>query len=335
MFGYFACYGSVHISSTLSWRLPFGIQSFLSISFSILTLSFLEESPRWLSAKGRKEEALRAWERLDVLVEEREKDSKDDETIVRIGGVRETGVRGDRVDIDLEKAEAVVSGPVVKVKVDAFLRVFQKGARKRTALGCFLGSMQQFGGIDGVLFYAPLLFRQAGVTSSSSTLLVSCISAILIFLTTIPALILADRWNRRTCILAGGIGGLICMSTIGSLYASNSVHGDGGAGRWIVIIMIFFFAAVFSLTWGVIIKTYASEIQPPATRAAATSLSQSMNWISNFIVALTTPILLAHSSYGAYIFFGACNALTVLVCLFFMPETRGKTLEDIDASFKR
>lgn len=71
------------------------------------------------------------------------------------------------------------------------------------------------------------------------------------------------------------------MSTIGSLYASNSVHGDGGAGRWIVIIMIFLFATVFSLTWGVIIKTYASEIQPPATRAAATSLSQSMNWVSH------------------------------------------------------
>lgn len=99
--------------------------------------------------------------------------------------------------------------------------------------------------------------------------------------------------------------------------------------------MIYLFAVWFSLTWGVIIKVYTSEIQPAETRAAATSLAQSMNWISNFIIAFMTPVFLANSSYGAYMFFGACNALTVLVCFLFMPETRGKSLEDIDYSFTK
>jgi len=124
------------------------------------------------------------------------------------------------------------------------------------------------------------------------------------------------------------------MFTIGALYASDSVHTTGAA-RWVVIVAIYVYAVLFSLTWGVIIKVYASEIQPAETRATASSLSQSSNWVSNFIIALTTPIFLSHSGYGAYIFFASCNLLTVVVCLLFMPETRGKSLEEIDESFRQ
>lgn len=123
------------------------------------------------------------------------------------------------------------------------------------------------------------------------------------------------------------------MTIIGSLYASGSVHGTYGAGRWVVIVMIYIFALTFSVSWAVHIRVYSSEIQPLQTRAPATSLAQTSNWVVNFLVALTTPIFLAHSSFGVYFLFGGASFLAVLVCAVFMPETKGKTLEAIEEAF--
>ena len=121
---------------------------------------------------------------------------------------------------------------------------------------------------------------------------------------------------------------------MGSLYAGNAVHATTGAGRWIVIVCIYAFAVIFSMSWAVGIKTYAAEIQPQRTRASATSIAYGGNWISNFLVALITPTLLARTSYGAYFLFGGCSLLTAAVCFVFMPETRGLSLGEIDQAFK-
>jgi hypothetical protein len=83
-------------------------------------------------------------------------------------------------------------------------------------------------------------------------------------------------------ILTQHISGLLlsaCMLLIGSLYASNSVHGSAGLARWIVIVTIYIFAVAFCSTWAISIRIYSSEIQPSETRAAATSLAQSANWV--------------------------------------------------------
>jgi hypothetical protein len=144
------------------------------------------------------------------------------------------------------------------------------------------------------------------------------------------------------------------MFIMGSLYAAGAVHAESGAARWVVIVMIYLFTLVFSGTWGVSFRVYVSEIQSPQTRAGAASLALSANWVRispsfssfiicsrrgmqvvNWIIAFTTPIFLAHSTYGIYFFFGTAALLTVVVCALFMPETRGKSLEDIDASFRR
>lgn len=123
------------------------------------------------------------------------------------------------------------------------------------------------------------------------------------------------------------------MILIGSLYASGSIHGSQGAARWVVIVTIYLFTISYSVTWSVGFKLYASEIQPPQTRAAASSLAQSANWVCNFIVALITPIFLAHSSFGVYYLFGFCIVFTGLVCLVYMPESRGKSLQTIHREF--
>lgn len=125
------------------------------------------------------------------------------------------------------------------------------------------------------------------------------------------------------------------MFLIGGLYAGKAVHGTWGAGRWVVIVSIYIFAVIYSVSWAVGFKIYAAEIQPQRTRASATSLAHGSNWATNFLVALTTPILLAKSSYGVYFLFGGCTVLTAIVCAVFMPETRGKSLEEVEEAFKQ
>jgi hypothetical protein len=125
----------------------------------------------------------------------------------------------------------------------------------------------------------------------------------------------------------------ILMFLMGGLYAGDAVHKSTGAGRWIVIVCIYLFAALYSVSWGISVKVYSAEIQPQRTRASATTLAHSSNWVFNFLVALTTPVLLAKSSYGAYFLWGGCCVVTVIVGVVFMHETQGRTFVQIEEAF--
>lgn len=206
-------------------------------------------------------------------------------------------------------------------------------------------------------------------------------SAILIFVFTILAVIFVDRWGRRASTIYGGLVLLACMALMGTLYASNSVHSDTGVGRWLVIISIYVFAIGYSMSkfiqsdthpillplhpssqshsvpldlaypvlqtsnsnvtsfsnpsaaWAFGLKIFASEIQPRNTRAAAVSIAQGANFLTNFFIAFITPILLDQSTYGAYFLFAGCLLITVLVSMVYMPETRGQDLEAVREAF--
>lgn len=122
--GYFMCYGSVSIASSLSWRLPFAVQAIIAFLFTASTMLLLPQSPRWLAARGRFEEAERVWLDLGVPDEEREKVEEVDDT---------------------DKADQ-------KVEAKDILAVFAPDAWKRTVLGLFMMGIQQASGIDGVLY---------------------------------------------------------------------------------------------------------------------------------------------------------------------------------------
>ncbi|KAG9732571.1 putative MFS sugar transporter, partial [Aureobasidium melanogenum] len=219
--GYFICYGT----------------SFLALSYAVSTFFLLPESPRWLKSKGRMDDSNDAWEKLGIKDAEREKNEQQDQNLT------------------VQEPESLALTPIRSRQSAhnpqqiSWLAVFAKDTRKRTFLGCFLMGMQQLSGIDGVLYYSPILFQQAGLNSSTSSFLASGVSALLMFLITIPAFILADKWGRRTSTLVGGILLSSTMFIIGALYASNSVHGTHGPARWIVIVLIYVFALTYCSTW--------------------------------------------------------------------------------------
>ncbi|KAL8950172.1 MAG: hypothetical protein Q9222_003779 [Ikaeria aurantiellina] len=308
--GYFICYGTVNIKSSYSWRLPFMLQAILATALAC-TCPFLPSSPRWLIDRGHPSQAGPAMDRLQLSLQQfqAELDSAGPTT-------------GDDNDPEIQRPSK-----------SRLLRVFNPYNRKQAFLGMFLMGAMQFSGIDAVLYYAPTVFQQAGLSSTQSSFLASGVTGIVIFVSTIPASFLSDKWGRRTSSLVGAVTLAFCMILIGSLYASGSVQPNRGAARWVVIVTIYLFTISYSVTWSVGFKLYASEIQPPATRATASSLAQSANWVCNFIVALITPIFLAHSSFGAYYLFGFAIVFTGLVCLVYMPESRGKSLQTIHREF--
>lgn len=270
--GYFISYGTSRIDSSASWRVPLAFQSFMALSFAVFC-SLVPPSPRWLLQKGRAKEAAHVLARLGVPASEMEESLQN------------------TIEVSPDDRQPSL-GENIRASFTEISKAFAPGVRKRTFLGCFMMGMQQFSGIDGVLYYAPLLFTQAGLSSEQASFLASGVSALVIFATTIPATFFSDHWGRRPSTIYGGLGLAGAMVLIGSLYASNSVHGDHGAARWVVMVSIYLFAIIFSASWAIGFRVYASEIQPPKTRASASSLAQSANWVS---MASTPPEYSSHS----------------------------------------
>ncbi|MCJ1248378.1 hypothetical protein MMC30_005595 [Trapelia coarctata] len=323
--GFFTCYGTVRIPSSLSWRLPLALQSGIALILTIGAGFFLPQSPRWLAHKGRREEASIAWDKLGVSNAEREKDLLQNPTSTVNAGS----------NLSARPTEALKTGLRDRIRADlaALMSVFGKDSRKPMMLGVFLMSMQQLSGIDGVIYYAPLLFQEAGLSTSKATFLASGVSAILIFVFTILAVVFVDRWGRRASTIYGGLLMFACMAVMALLYSTDNVHATYGFGKWIAIATIYVFAIGYCMTWAIGVKLFASEIQPAATRATAISLAQSANCITNFFVAFITPVILSRSSSGIYFLFGGALILTVAVSMIYMPETRGRDLEAIGEAF--
>ncbi|KAL4249825.1 major facilitator superfamily protein [Abortiporus biennis] len=303
--GYFVCYGTSRINSSLSWRFPLGMQAVVS---SILAVGspFLPHSPRWLRHVGRGAEADATWLKLGVSAADAEKSEENAQRAETVSNKRESWWK-----------EAQ--------------QLWKKDIRKRTSLGVFLMAMQNASGIDGVLYYAPVLFQQAGLSGTTASFIASGVSGLVNVACTIGVQFFADTWGRRVTMIGGGSVIASSMLIIGTLYATGASNTE--VGRWAIIVLIYIFVVGFSCSWAIVTRIICSEIQPMRTRAAATSLGQCANWVLNWMIAFSTPLFLAHSSSGPYFLFGTCSLLTTFVCIAFQPETRGASLEEVEQAF--
>jgi len=301
--GYFSVYGSGRLSTPFAWRIPFVVMAFVAgmLAFSSF---FLPESPRWLPLQGRRDDAMKAIQRLDFVQAEAEKDI----------------------------LQPVEHDPEQPGMLEGLRLLFAQPYRQPTIVGLIILGGIQLSGIDAVLYYAPTLFANAGMPGQQASFLASGVSAILMLAISIPAVFLADRWGRRTSIISGGLILGSAMTIIGALYASNSVHAYGPA-RWVVVVLIFVFALTYCATWAVVGKLYAAEIQPTRTRATASAIAQGLNFFMNWVVAITAPVFLAESSYGIYFLYGMLSLALVVILAAMAPETRNVPLEDIQENF--
>ncbi|RIB05796.1 sugar transporter [Gigaspora rosea] len=317
-------YGSAKIDSPAQWQIPLGVQCIPAVLLAIGT-TILPFSPRWLLDHDRDDEA------LIVLSKLRANGDKNDPIVIEeFNEIKET-VRFERELGAKSYLELVKRGP--------------ENIRKRVILGVAIQAFQQLTGMNAIMYYAPQIFTSAGLADNSATLLATGINGIVNMVATIPAILWIDTWGRRPTLISGGtlmgtfmlIIGII-LAVHGTVYydsaiGKHSLHLNSTASSYSVIVLIYLFVASFAYSWGPGGWIYPAEIFPLRIRGKALSLTTASNWLFNFIIGQFVPILLDSITWGTYIIFGVLG-LTMAVSIFlFFPETKGKTLEEMDSIF--
>ena len=312
--------GTVHITGQASWRIPLGIQIAPAIVLGFGAI-FLPFSPRWLLSKGRNAEALAVLAQLH---------SNGDETSPVVVAEYEEII----AQIELERAVAVGS----------YLELFQGKLRRRIVLGIVIQIFQQFTGINSIMYYAPKIFEQAGV-QGDATLIASGVNGVLNVLATIPAVLYIDRLGRRFVMISGalimGSAMILCGAVMGGTgvvttdeFGDKSIDMSGNShASYFAIVCIYIFVAGFAYSWGPVGWVYPAEIFPLSVRAKGTSLTTAANWLMNFVISEICPVMLVKITWGTYIFFGCCCAFMATIVYIFYPETKGRSLEEMEIVF--
>ncbi|CAO3683172.1 unnamed protein product [Rhizopus stolonifer] len=304
-----------------SWRIPIAIQ-IIPAGILVIGVAFLPYSPRWLINKGRNEEALGVLARLH---------SGGDKTAPHVIAEYQEII----AQVEHERA----------VSVSSYLELFKGTVLRRLILGVLIQVFQQFTGINSIMYYAPKIFIQAGISGTSASLIASGVNGVLNVFATIPAILFLDRLGRRMVLMSGailmGTAMLLCgivMAATGRVYVNsdgeNAIDMSGNvSASYFCIVMIYIFVAGFAYSWGPVGWVYPAEIYPLAIRAKGTSVTTAANWLMNFVISLFVPVMLTTITWGTYIFFGCCCLVMATSVFFFFPETNGRSLEEMDLVF--
>jgi len=205
---------------------------------------------------------------------------------------------------------------------------------KRVVAATVTMFFQQWTGINAVLYYAPTIFQQLGLTGNTISLLATGVVGIAMFLATIPAVLYIDKLGRKPVLAVGALGMALCHFIIAILLAKNEFQwATQPAAGWAACVMVWLFVVHFGYSWGPCAWVVVAEIWPLSVRAYGTALGASSNWMNNFIVGQVTPIMLQSITYGTYILFGLLTTLGAAFVWFFLPETKRLTLEEMDLVF--
>jgi sugar porter (SP) family MFS transporter len=296
VFGYTANY-LVRLAhlGSIEWRVMLGVALVPALVF-FAALFGIPPSPRWLATHGHSEEA------LDIIAQMGAPDPQAELAAIQAGA----------------KAEhAVAHEPVFrwKYRVPLFLAIT-------------IGAFNQLSGINAILFYQGTIFKAAGFSQITGDLQAIGIGATnLIF--TLVGMSLIDRFGRKSLLLLGAAGTAACLSGVAWIFNTNSHQS-------LLLVLLAGFIAFFALSQGAVIWVYLGEVFPTSVRAKGQGIGSASHWIVNTIIALTFPVLVLQFGQGTpFVFFAAATLVQFLVVLFFYPETKGQTLEELQSRLVR
>jgi SP family xylose:H+ symportor-like MFS transporter len=188
-------------------------------------------------------------------------------------------------------------------------------------IGVLLSAFQQLVGINVVLYYAPTIFKSLGF-GQDAAMWQTVIMGIINIIFTLVAIFTVDKFGRKPLLIIGSIGMAIGMFTIGGL-AYFDIIGVS------TLIFIIIYTASFMMSWGPICWVLISEIFPNTIRGKAVAVAVAAQWITNFLVSATFPTLLNMSATFTYCLYGVMSVLSAIFVWKMVPETKGKTLEDM------
>ncbi|WP_430536652.1 sugar porter family MFS transporter [Listeria rocourtiae] len=198
--------------------------------------------------------------------------------------------------------------------------------------GIGVAAFQQFQGANAIFYYIPLIVEKATGHAASEALMWPIIQGVILVLGALFFLIIADKFNRRTLLTVGGA--VMGLSFILPAILNTFVKSD--ASPMTMLIFLSIYVAFYSCTWAPLTWVIVGEIFPLAIRGRASGLASSFNWIGSFLVGLLFPIMTVYMSQEAvFAIFGIICFLGVLFIRFCVPETRGRTLEEIEQDGKQ
>jgi len=193
-------------------------------------------------------------------------------------------------------------------------------------VGVLLSFFQQAVGINVVLYYAPRIFQNMG-SSGDAAMIQTVVMGVVNILFTVVAILTVDKWGRRPLLIVGSIGMAIGMIAL-SILSFCDVIGIAA------LVFIIIYTASFMMSWGPICWVLISEIFPNTIRSNAVAIAVAAQWISNYVISSTFPSLCDWSIGGTYLIYAGFSILSALFVLKMVPETKGKTLEEMSALWR-
>lgn len=291
--------GAISWNVDQGWRWMFASGTLPALLLLVL-LFLVPESPRWLTKQGSRDQAL--------------------VVLARISGAEP----GRRELADIEDAIAHESGSLAQL--------FQPGMRAALGIGVALAVLQQVTGINVFLYFAPEIFKKMGSGTNVALLQTVLVGAVNLTFTVI-ALWTVDRWGRKPLMVVGSTGMGVSLLALGlaAYFQQTEV--------WVVVFILTYIGC-FALSVGPVTWVILSEIFPTRIRGRAMGIATVCLWLANFVVTQTftmmdeSPYLVErfHHAFPFWVYTVLC-AVSLAFVLVFVPETKGKTLEEIERSW--
>jgi sugar porter (SP) family MFS transporter len=298
--------------STKQWRIPVAIQ-IIPGALLLTGLFFLRESPRWLMKQARHTEA-----------------------VACLAYMRREPVDSPLVLHEIAEIRASIEEELAATEGVTWKECLRPGNRIRFVNGFLIMFWQQFSGTNSIGYYAPHIFQTIGVSKTNSSLFATGIYGVVKVISTgLFLLVGIDQLGRRKSLLLGAAWMSSMMFILGSVLAThpptdvNTVSPASIA----MVVMIYLYVIGYSASWGPIPWVYLSEIFPTRLRAYGVGMGAATQWLCNFCITEITPNAVNSIGWRTLIMFGVfCMAMGVWA-FFFIKETKGKTLEDMDILF--
>ncbi|KAK7378310.1 hypothetical protein VNO80_03749 [Phaseolus coccineus] len=288
------------IGNVLPWR-TLALTGIIPAAILLLGLFFIPESPRWLAKRGRQNDFVKA---LQIL-------------------------RGKDTDIS-EEAEEIQDyiATLERLPKSRLLELFHRRYLRSVTIGIGLMFCQQLGGINGVCFYVSSIFEQAGFSTTIGTISYACLQVVV---TGLGAAFI-DKAGRKPLLLLSG-SGLVAGCIFAAVAFYLKVHEVGVAAvPALAVTGVLVYIGSFSIGMGAIPWVVMSEIFPVNIKGVAGSVATLTNWFGAWLCSYTFNFLISWSSYGTFILYAAINALAILFIIVLVPETKGKSLEQLQAA---
>ncbi|KAL9948234.1 hypothetical protein D7B24_009259 [Verticillium nonalfalfae] len=309
---YWTNYGMSFVANDAQFRFPLALQILFAI-MTFLTIAFVvPESPRWLIAHDRHDEARKILWAVET-----------DAKTLDPNGSRINQYMREIQDAVREEREASQAGSYKMLLHDGPQRL-----RYRTLLGIGGQFMQQISGINLITYYAPVIMQKSVGLERNLSLLLAGFNGIAYFLTSLIPIWIIDRVGRRNLMLFAAAGQCACMAILSGTVA------DGGKSAGIVaVVMLFLFNGFFSVGLLAIPWLLPAEYAPLTIRTRAAALATASNWLFTFVVVKVTPVSIQDVGHHTYTYFSVFNFAFLPLIWFFYPETKNLTLEQIDRLF--